>query len=275
MLSRYIPGQGMVSVGVQDKQAIAVGATGPRGPPGPPGPATTIGSTGPEGPSGPSGPPGPTGVKGEKGDTGCMGPSGPQGIQGEKGFRGYPGPIGDTGCIGPSGPIGPKGDTGPEGPSGPSGPPGPEGPPGPATTIGATGATGPIIPPGLYFTENMTRINSDFITTEMNRIGQAVIRVTDAWGITTNAFIQACMSFKVPQINTNITVQFYVSYQDVTFMPLCKMYMTGSDQLIITGMIPNVSVGDRIYILFDMMVDNGSVPLLDYTPVSGAIYHVS
>ena len=268
----------MVSIGVQDKQAIAVGATGPRGPSGPPGPATTIGSTGPEGPTGPSGPPGPTGVKGEKGDTGCMGPSGPQGIQGEKGLRGWPGPIGESGAsgpTGPSGPIGPQGDTGPEGPTGPRGDTGPQGPPGPATTIGATGATGPLVSAGIYFTENMTRFNTDLITTQMTRIGQATIQVRDAWTYTSNAFLQACLSFKVPVISTTITIQFYVSYGDVRFQPLCKMYMTGSDQLIITGLIPNVSVGDRIYLLFEMAVDTGAVPLLEYTPVSGAIYHVS
>lgn len=268
----------MVSIGVQDKNALAIGATGARGPQGPPGPATTIGATGPEGIRGPPGPLGPIGIQGERGDTGCIGPSGPQGIQGSRGEKGYQGNIGPTGPIGESGPVGPQGERGIEGPSGPTGPvgpTGPQGPPGPATTIGSTGATGPLVSAGVYFTENMTIVKNSIITNSMARIGQCVLRVPDSWTYTSNGFIQANMSFKVPILSTTITVEFYVRVAGGEFVDLCKMYMSGSDQLVITGMIPNISVGDKIAITFNMMVDEGQVQILECTPVSGAIYHVS
>jgi hypothetical protein len=268
----------MVSIGVQDKNALAIGATGARGPQGPPGPATTIGATGSQGSCGPPGPLGPRGIQGERGDTGCIGPSGPAGIQGIRGEKGYQGNIGPTGPIGPSGPVGPQGETGIEGPSGPTGPvgpTGPQGPPGPATTIGSTGATGPLVSAGVYFMENMTSIQDSIITTSMSRIGQCVIRIPDSWTYTSNGFIQATISFKVPILSTTITVEFYVYVYGREFVPLCKMYMSGSDQLVISGIVPNVSVGDKIGIVFDMMVDDDKVPILECTPVSGAIYHVS
>lgn len=281
MLHRYIPGQGTVSIGVQDKQAIAVGATGPRGPPGPPGPATTIGATGATGPEGPIGLQGGRGIQGiqgiqgETGPTGPEGPIGPMGSRGIQGERGYSGPIGHTGETGPEGPQGEKGDLGPTGATGPEGPTGPQGPPGPATTIGATGATGPIVPSGVYFQDYMSKLVNSQITTEFIRVGQCVIRVPDSWTYTSNAYIQAVMSFKVPILSSTITVQFYVSYGTIEFQPLCKMFMSGSDQLVITGILENVSVGDRIAIAIDMMVDSGTVMIEDSTPVSGVIYHVN
>lgn len=281
MLHRYIPGQGTVSIGVQDKQAISVGATGPRGPPGPPGPATTIGATGatgPEGPIGLRGERGTQGIQGIQGESGATGPTGPEGPIGPRGMKGDRGDMGVTGPIGLSGPTGPqgeKGDTGETGPTGPEGPTGPQGPPGPATTIGATGATGPIVPSGVYFQDYMSKLVNTRITTNITRIGQAILIVPDTWTYASNAYIQAVMSFKVPILTSTITVEFFVSYKDVRFQPLCKMFMSGSDQLVITGFIPNVSVGDRISLAFNMIVDSGVVEILDYTPVSGVIYHVN
>ena len=257
MLNRYIPGQGMISIGVQDKQAIAVGATGPRGPPGPPGPATTIGATGATGPEGPIGLRGQQGIQGIPGDIGSTGPTGPQGGIGPRGIKG------DKGDMGKSGPVGPSGATGPQGP------------PGPATTIGATGATGPIVPSGVYFQDYASKLVNTTITTDMSRIGQAICIVPDSWTYTSNAYVQAVMSFKVPILSSTITVEFLVSYRDVRFKPFCKMFMSGSDQLVITGLIPNVSIGDRITFAINMMVDSGTVNILDYTPVSGVIYHVN
>lgn len=280
MLQRYIPGQGMVSIGVQDKQAIAMGATGPQGPPGPPGPATTIGATGSRGPEGPIGLRGERGIQGIQGiqgeigpigHTGPYGPMGPRGMKGDKGDIGYSGPSGPSG---PTGPNGEKGDIGYTGPTGPEGATGPQGPPGPATTIGATGATGPIVPSGVYFQDYMSKLINTQITTSMKRIGQAILIVPESWTYESGAYMQAVMSFKVPIITSTITVQFYVSYKDIRFKPFCKMFMSGSDQLVITGFIPNVSIGDRVSLTFDMMIDSGSVDILDYTPVSGVIYHV-
>ena len=271
----------MVSIGVQDKQAIAVGATGPRGPPGPPGPATTIGATGatgPEGPIGLRGERGEQGIRGEQGVCGETGPTGPEGSMGPRGMKGDKGDTGQTGPSGPSGPTGPqgeKGDLGPTGATGPEGPTGPQGPPGPATTIGATGATGPVVPSGVYFQDYASKLVNTTITPNMTRIGQAVCIVPDSWTYTSNAYVQAVMSFKVPILTSTITVEFLVSYKDVRFKPFCKMFMSGSDQLVITGLIPDVSIGDRISFAINMMVDSGNVEILDYTAVSGVIYHVN
>lgn len=257
MLTRYIPGQGTVSVGVKDKAPISVGATGPMGPRGHPGPATTIGSTGPTGPIGPSGLQGirgERGYQGEQGYRGELGHTGPRGIHGQRGEKGERGEKGDTGCIGPMGPQGI------------------EGPPGPATTIGATG---PVVPAGIYLTDVMTRIHSSTISTGNTRMAQTTIRISASWTYSSNAYIQAIVAVKLPVLTTTVTAQFFVSYRDVRFEPLCKAFLSGSDQIVITGFVPNVSIGDVIYITYDMHVDEGEVQLLDTTPLSGAIYHVS
>jgi len=278
MLKRYIPGQGTINIGVQDKVAISVGATGPRGPQGPPGPATTIGATGVEGPRGY------TGLRGEKGDRGIqgdIGPSGPMGLTGPSGPTGPEGSMGPTGETGPRGIMGLRGELGPSGPkgdmgdSGPMGPSGPQGPPGPATTIGATGAQGPITPAGVYFCDNNTRLLRNTITTEMKRTGQAAFVVPQSWGETTNAYLQASMSIKLPSIYSTVTFKFLYSVGNYTFTDLRTIYTCGSDQLIITGMLPNVSVGDHFYIVFNTQIDDGRCEILDITPISGAIYHVS
>jgi hypothetical protein len=271
----------MVSIGVQDKQAIAVGATGPRGPPGPPGPATTIGATGATGPEGPiglrgeRGTQGIDGIQGITGPTGPEGPVGPMGPRGMKGDRGEMGPLGESGPSGPIGPQGERGYIGETGATGPEGPSGPQGPPGPATTIGATGSTGPVVPSGVYFQAFMSKLVNDRVTNEFRRIGQCIFRIPESWTYTSNGYIQAVMAFKVPLVTSTITIQFSASYANIVLQPLCKMYMSGSDQLIITGMIPNISIGDRIAIAIDMMIDSGSVTIEEFTPVSGVIYHVN
>jgi len=284
MLQRYVPGKGMVSIGVQDKNPAIIGATGaagPRGAPGPPGPATTIGATGPQGCMGFQGE---RGLKGDRGDVGAQGPEGKCGMTGASG---PPGKTGPEGCIGPTGVCGPRGFTGtkgdigfsgpegPQGPQGPPGPPGPQGPPGPATTIGATGVQGPITPAGVYFTDNMTKLLRTTITADMIRTGQAGFVVPESWGDTTNAYIQASMSVKLQQITTTVTFQFLYSVGSSSIQDLRRVYTCGSDQLIISGMLPNVSVGDRIYIMFNTQVDDGTCEIIDFTPISGAIYHVS
>lgn len=281
MLQRYVPGKGMVSIGVQDKNPSIIGATGPagrQGPSGPPGPATTIGATGVQGPQGFMGIQGQRGLKGDRGDVGAQGPEGKCGMTGASGPPGCQGIIGPTGVCGPRGFMGTTGDigcSGPEGPPGPPGPPGPQGPPGPATTIGATGVQGPITPAGVYFTDNMTKLLKTTITADMIRTGQAGFVVPQSWGDTTNAYIQASMSVKLQQITTTVTFQFLYSVGSSSIQDLRRVYTCGSDQLIISGMLPNVSVGDRIYIMFNTQVDDGTCEIIDFTPISGAIYHVS
>ena len=278
MLKRYIPGQGTINIGVQDKVAISVGATGPRGPQGPPGPATTIGATGAEGPRGY------TGLRGEKGDRGIqgdIGPSGPMGLTGPFGPTGPEGSMGPTGETGPRGFMGLRGELGPSGPkgdmgdTGPIGPSGPQGPPGPATTVGATGAQGPITPAGVYFADNNTMLLKNVITTQMKRTGQAAFMIPQSWGETTNAYLQASMSIKLPPITSTVTFRFLYSIGSAKINELRTIYTCGSDQLIITGLIQNVSVGDAFYIMFDTQIDDGSCNIIEITPISGAIYHVS
>lgn len=271
----------MVSIGVQDKAAMAVGATGPQGIQGPPGPATTIGATGPIGLQGETGP---RGEKGIQGDTGLIGPPGKEGSTGPTGPAGG---IGPTGVIGPEGNIGPRGcdgaqgESGPIGPTGntgemgPEGPTGPQGPPGPATTIGATGVRGPITPAGVYFSDNMTTLLKTTITGTMTRTGQASFAVPSEWSETTNAYLQASMSVKLPPIATTVTFRFMYAVGNSKIQELCKIYTRGSDQLLISGFIPNVAVGDSLYVLFNTQIDEGECDILDFTPVSGAIYHVS
>lgn len=254
MLSRYIPGQGTVSVGIKDKAPISVGSTGPMGPRGPPGPATTIGSTGPAGPIGPIGLQGIRGERGYQGEQGIQGITGPRGIQGPRGEKGDQGGIGHTGCMGPMGPQGI------------------EGPPGPATTIGATG---PVVPAGVYLTNVMTTMQSSTVYPIPTRMGQASLRIPATWTYSSNAYIQAIVSVKLPLLTTTITAEFFLSYRDVRFEPMCRAFLSGSDQIVITGFIPNVSIGDVIHITYNMKTDEGEVQLLDATPVSGAIYHVS
>lgn len=254
MLSRYIPGQGTVSIGVKDKAAVSVGATGPIGPRGHPGPATTIGSTGPTGP---------------------IGPTGLQGIMGERGYQGEPGYKGEQGDTGPRGLQGHKGDIGGQGYTGcigPTGPQGIQGPPGPATTIGATG---PVVPAGIYLTDIMTHMKSSTVSQVSTRMAQTSLRIPSSWTYSSNAYIQAIVAVKFPLLTTTITAQFFVSYRDVEFQPICKAFLSGSDQIVITGVVPNVSIGDVIRITYDMYTDEGEVQLLDTTPLSGAIYHVS
>lgn len=287
MLQRYVPGKGTVNIGVQDKNPAIIGATGavgPQGPPGPPGPATTIGATGPQGIQGLTGIRGERGLTGDKGDIGHCGATGPSGPDGKCGRIGPSGPIGSTGPtgiqgeqgytgpigeIGPSGPIGEKGETGAQGSTGP------QGPPGPATTIGATGARGAITPAGVYFTDNNTSLLRTTITNEMRRTGQAAFIVPTSWIEASNAYLQASMSVKLPAITTTVTFKFMYSVGTSGFQDLRTIYTCGSDQLIISGMIPNVSVGDTVYIVFNTQVDNGSCEILEFTPISGAIYHVS
>jgi len=281
MLQRYIPGQGTVSVGVQNKNPTIIGATGPAGPQGPPGPATTIGATGSQGPQGFMGFRGERGLKGDVGPQGFTGAQGPSGPEGPIGLDGHPGPIGPTGVMGPQGYMGLRGEIGPIGPigdkgeTGPMGPSGPEGPPGPATTIGATGVQGPITPAGVYFTDNNTRILSSTITENMTRAGQAAFVVPESWGDTTNAYILASMSVKLPPISSTVTFKFLYSVGNSGIQELRTIYTCGSDQLIISGMLPNVSVGDRFYIMFNTQIDSGTCEILEFTPISGAIYHVS
>jgi hypothetical protein len=281
MLQRYIPGKGMVSIGVQDKNPVSIGATGAVGPQGPPGPATTIGATGAEGPRGFMGIRGEKGLKGEAGPKGSTGAQGPSGPEGKTGPEGRQGPMGATGVMGPHGYMGLRGEMGPSGPiglrgdTGPMGPSGPRGPPGPATTIGATGAQGPITPAGVYFTDNDTTLSRTTITTDMKRTGQAAFIVSPSWGDTTNAYIQASMSVKLSAITTTATFKFMYCVGTSPIQHLRTIYTCGSDQLIISGMIPNISVGDAVYILFNTKVDDGTCEILEFTPVSGAIYHVS
>lgn len=280
MLSRYIPGQGVVSLGVQDKAAIAVGATGPRGLPGPPGPATTIGATGSEGPIGPPGPRGFQGEKGEKGDIGYTGPSGetgPIGPRGPRGDIGFSGPEGKKGASGPTGPIGPSGPSGErgiQGEKGDVGSTGPQGPPGPATTIGATGATGPVVPTGIYFNSNMTILRNNTITSSLQEIGDFQCTIPSNWTYTSNGFINAILSIHLSQIASTVTINFLYSINDSNYFPLTRMFMSGSDQLVVTGFIPNISIGDVIDIVFQAKTDNGTCQILDYTALSGTIYHV-
>jgi hypothetical protein len=176
------------------------------------------------------------------------------------------------GLRGEIGPIGPIGPTGADGATGPQGPPGP---PGPATTIGATGVQGPITPAGVYFTDNNTRILSSTITENMTRAGQAAFVVPESWGDTTNAYILASMSVKLPPISSTVTFKFLYSVGNSGIQELRTIYTCGSDQLIISGILPNVSVGDRFYIMFNTQIDSGTCEILEFTPISGAIYHVS
>jgi hypothetical protein len=104
---------------------------------------------------------------------------------------------------------------------------------------------------------------------------QTTIRISESWTYTSNAYIQAVLSVKLPLLTTSVTAQFYVSYRDVRFEPICKAFLSGSDQIVVTGLVPNLSIGDVVYITCDMHVDEGEVELLDITPLSGAIYHVS
>lgn len=277
MLSRYIPGQGMISLGVQDKAAIAVGATGPRGLQGPPGPATTIGATGPEGPHGPNGPPGPRGEKGDIGYTGPPGETGPSGPRGPRGDIGYSGPEGKQGPSGPIGPSGPKGESGIQGERGEKGdlgPTGPQGPPGPATTIGASGATGPIVPTGIFFTSNMTILRNNTITTTSQTIGDFQCRVPSTWTYSSNGFLNSILSIQLPSSTTTVTIDFFCSINDSNVFHLTRMFMCGSDQLVVTGFLPNISIGDVIDIIFEAKTESGSLPILNYTSLSGTIYHV-
>ena len=151
-MQRYIPGQGMCSLGVQIKNIGppgAIGATGPQGvtgPQGTPGGATgstgasgAVGATGPSG--GPIGATGPIGVTGATGATGVQGNTGPAGPAGTGGTgpTGVGGPTGAMGPIGPTGVVGPTGAIGVTGPTGVAGPTGATG----AAGISSTGATGP------------------------------------------------------------------------------------------------------------------------------------
>lgn len=154
-MQRYIPGQGMCSLGVQIKNIGppgAIGATGPQGvtgPQGTPGGATgSTGSTGAVGATGPAG--GPTGAQGNTGPTGVTGATGATGVQGNTGPAGPAGTggTGPTGVGGPTGVMGPIGPTGVVGPTGAIGVTGPTGVAGPTGATGAagissTGATGP------------------------------------------------------------------------------------------------------------------------------------
>lgn len=256
MLKRYIPGQGMINIGVQDKAAIAVGDTGPRGPRGHPGPATTIGATGPQGPIGNRGEIGPRGPKGDIGDTGPLGPSGPQG---------------ESGPIGIQGPTGVQGI---EGPKGATGSVGPEGPPGPATTIGATGSTGPIVPAGVYFTNNMTNWYESSITTSMIEIGDVQTVLRPNWNYTSNGFLNGLISFKFDRINTNITIEarMYVNARNIGQV---TTYTSGSGQIYFMSALPSLSIDDIIDIRFYARCDVGSCILLERSSFVGAIYHVS
>ena len=274
----------MVNIKVQDKSPAIIGSTGPVGPQGPPGPATTIGATGAQGPQGfmgfrgEKGLKGDTGADGPTGAEGKCGPSGPAGVQGlmgPQGLMGLQGLMGPQGFMGVRGEIGPSGPIGPIGPDGSTGPQGPPGPPGPATTIGATGAQGPITPAGVYFTDNNTSVSRTTITTEMKRAGQAAFIVPPSWGETTNGYLQASMSVKLPAITTTATFKFIYSVGTSSIQELRTIYTCGSDQLIISGMIPNISIGDTVYIMFNTKVDDGTCEILDFTPISGAIYHVS
>ena len=151
-MQRYIPGQGMCSLGVQIKNIGppgAIGATGPQGvtgPQGTPGGATgstgasgAVGATGPSG--GPIGATGPIGITGATGATGVQGNTGPAGPAGTGGTgpTGVGGPTGAMGPIGPTGVVGPTGAIGVTGPTGVAGPTGATG----AAGISSTGATGP------------------------------------------------------------------------------------------------------------------------------------
>ena len=255
MLKRYVPGQGMVNIGVQDKAAIAVGETGPRGPRGHPGPATTIGATGPRGELGHQGPVGPRGPKGDRGDTG---PLGPAGTQGESGPSGLQGPTGLQGIQGP------KGETGPVGP---------EGPPGPATTIGATGSTGPIVPAGIYFNNGMTNWYENTITPVLREIGDVQNILNSNWNYTSNGFLNGLISFKFERVDTNITIEarMYVNAQNAGQM---TTYASGSGQIYFMSPLPSLSIGDIIDIQIFARCDVGSCLLLETSSFTGAIYHV-
>ena len=246
----------MVSIGVQDKAAIAVGETGPRGPPGPPGPATTIGATGPQGRVGHQGPIGICGPKGDRGDIGPIGPSGPQGESG------------------PSGLQGPTGVQGIQGPKGETGPVGPEGPPGPATTIGATGSTGPIVPAGIYFTNDMTNWYEHTITQTMREIADVQTVLEPNWNYTSNGFLNGLLSLKFQNVNTNITIQvrMVVNSRDVGQM---TTYTSGSGQVYFMSVLPSLSINDIIDIRFFARCDSGTCLLLETSSFIGTIYHVS
>lgn len=246
----------MINIGIQDKAAIAVGETGPRGPRGHPGPATTIGATGPQGRfghRGESGPPGP------KGDTGPLGPSGPQGESG---------PIGIQGPTGVQGIEGPRGETGPVGP---------EGPPGPATTIGATGSTGPVFPAAVCFTNGMTVWYDNLITPQLKQIGDVKIHIANGWNYTSNGFLNGIISFKFHQqqiqsilVTMNATI--YVNEQNVLTI---TGYMSGSGQLYLMGLLPNLSVGDVLDIILNANTESGNCLIVENSSLAGAIYHVS
>ena len=256
MLKRYVPGQGTINIGVQDKVAIAVGETGPRGPPGPPGPATTIGATGPQGCIGEKGSPGPIGPKGDLGDTGPLGPTGPQGE------------------IGPTGVQGPTGVEGIPGPKGETGPMGPQGPPGPATTIGATGSTGPVFPAAICFKNDMTRFYTKTITTDMKKFADFQSRVHSNWNYTSNAFLNGLFSLKFQQLNTNVTIHANIYINDIVVGKVIT-YTSGSGQIYFMSALPSLSVGDIIDIVFSAYCDTGTCLIVEVSSFSGAIYHVS
>jgi hypothetical protein len=179
---------------------------------------------------------------------------------GPRGFEGVRGHQGDTG---PQGEQGLKGDTGPEGP---------QGPPGPATTIGATGPAGPPLPVGMYFSNSMSRVYTKTLTPSPQRIGDLQIGITPDWTYTTNAFIHATVSIKVPDSNdTTMTFIFNVSTRTTRRRELCRAYFRTSQQLMITGFVPNVEVGEVLDISIDA---TGNCELDDITHISGAIYHV-
>jgi hypothetical protein len=158
MLSRYIPGKGLVTC-APNPCPVEIGDTGPPGPTGSTGPTGTRGNIGPPGDTvntgltGSTGTTGPTGFTGYTGDTGPQGGQGPPGPDGPEGVTGQPGidgtatntgPTGVTGATGATGPTGLPGsatNTGPTGVTGPTGPTGANGPPG-VGPIGPTGPTG-------------------------------------------------------------------------------------------------------------------------------------
>jgi len=80
---------------------------------------------------------------------------------------------------------------------------------------------------------------------------------------------------ETPPTHKNGYIQVPLRNEIYKMQELRTIYACGSDQVIITGMIPNVSAGETVYILINTQIESGECEIFDSTPISGAIYHVS